>query len=112
METILRSLLASIQNREQLQVLLKKAHTRVIFSDNEQRWHLFLSNNEVHTQNTDKGTYQILIFGEKKELEQLLCGEISLRQLQRLNKIKIQGNYRQVLLLEALLLLSRGPVVV
>lgn len=108
MEVILQSLLTSIRNRQQLHVLLKKAHTMVIFSTEEEHWHLFLSNSEVHTKYTDKGTYRISIIGSRNHLDEVIRGEVSLRQLQRLNKIKLQGNYRQILLVEALLLLSKN----
>lgn len=111
-ERILQSMLSNLEHREQLHVLLKKAHTMVVFSTKEENWHLFLSTSEVHTNYTDRGTYRIHLFGSKDSIQQIIRGEASIRQLQKLNKIQVQGNYRQVLLIEAIFLLSRSQQVV
>ncbi|MFS0780292.1 SCP2 sterol-binding domain-containing protein [Bacillus sp. 1P06AnD] len=106
MDQLLQTMLSTLEDRRQLHVLLKKANTMVVFSSEHKKWHLFLSNNEVHTHYTDKGTYRVSIIGEEDQLYEVIKGNVSLRQLQQMNKVHLQGNYRQILLLEALLLLS------
>lgn len=112
MEQMLQTMLLNLEHRDQLRVLLKKAHTMVVFSTEKEKWHLFLSMAETHTNYTDKGTYRIHLFGTKEVIRDVIAGNVSIRQMQKLNKMKVQGNYRQVLLLEALFLLSRGQQVV
>ncbi|WP_042352312.1 hypothetical protein [Bacillus massiliigorillae] len=112
MESILQSMLVNLEDREQLRVLLKKAHTMVVFSTEEEKWHLFLSTSELHTNYSDKGRYRIHLFGSKESIQEIIRGEASIRQLQKLNKIQVQGNYRQVLLIEAIFLLSRSQQIV
>ncbi|WP_050616292.1 SCP2 sterol-binding domain-containing protein [Bacillus testis] len=112
MDHILQSMMHTLEERQQLHVLLRKAHTMVVFSSETGKWHLFLSNREVHTHYTDKGTYRVSIIGEEEDLLKIIKGTASLRQLQKQNKVKLQGNYRQILLLEAILLLSSEREVV
>lgn len=111
-ENMLQSVLRTLQQRQQLQALLRKTNTMVVFSTEEENWHLFLSNKETHTTFTDKGLYRVTVFGTKDSINEAISGQAPLRQLQKLNKIKLQGNYRQILLLEALLLLSKNINVV
>ncbi len=98
----------NLEDRRQLQVLLKKAHTMVVFSTGVKKWHLFLSTSGSHTNYTEKGTHRIHLFGTKESIQEIIRGEASIRQLQKLNKIQVQGNYRQILLIEAIFLLSRA----
>lgn len=112
MERILQSIIFNLENREALHVLLKKANTMVVLSTEEEKWHLFLSTSELHTNYTEKGTYRIHLFGSKEAIQEIIRGESSIRQLQKLNKVQVQGNYRQVLLIEAIFLLSRSQQVV
>lgn len=106
METLLQSILSNIQNRKQLQVLLKKAQTTVVFSTENKQWYLYLSQGELDAKN-NKSTFRIHISGDEASLLEAASGRLTLSQLQKLGLIKVQGNYRQILLVEALLLLCR-----
>lgn len=108
----LQSVLANIQSHAQLQVLLKKTNTTIEFMSEKEQWHLFLSEQQSHTRRTEKSSHRITISGSKECIEEALAGKVPLRKLQKLNQLDIQGNFRQILLIEALLLLSREKTVV
>ena len=93
-----------------LRVLLKKTHTMVIFNTAKEQAYLFLSEEHLQAKKNNKGTHTVAINGSKASICEVLNGTESIRQLQALNQLHIQGNYRQVLLVEAILLLSRNQV--
>ncbi|MBD3108228.1 hypothetical protein IEO70_07595 [Bacillus sp. AGMB 02131] len=103
----LQSVLANIQNHTQLQVLLKKTNTSIVFLSEKEQWHLFLSERLSHAKKTDKSSHQIIITGSKQCIEEALTGRFPLRKLQKLGQLEIKGNFRQILLIEAILLLCR-----
>jgi len=109
----LQLVLANIQDNAQLQVLLKKADTMIEFvSDNKERGYLFLSQHENHTKYTETSSYRVTISGSKECIEEVLMGKVPLRKFQKMKQLEIQGNFRQLLLIEAILLLSRNKSVV
>ena len=93
-----------------LRVLLKKTHTIVIFNTAKEQAYLFLAEEHLQAKKNNKGTHTVAINGSKASICEVLNGTVSIRQLQALNQLHIQGNYRQVLLVEAILLLSRNQV--
>lgn len=107
MEGVLQSVVSNIKEKQQLHGLLKKANTLVIFTTEEEKGHLYLSFSDTHSDYTERSDYCINILGSKEIVNQVLMGQVALRDLQKHNKVTVQGNYRQVLLVEALLLLCR-----
>ena len=112
MRKSLQLVLANIQENNQMQVLLKKADTMIVFVSDKEQGHLFLSNQENHIKYTEKSTYRINISGSEACIEEALMGKVPLRKLQKMKQLEIQGNFRQILLIEAILLLSRDKSVV
>lgn len=108
----LQSVLANIQNHVQLQVLLKKTNTSIVFITEKEQWHLFLSEQLSHAKKTEKSSHRIIITGSKQCIEEALTGRVPLRKLQKLEQLEIKGNFRQILLIEAILLLSKEKNVV
>lgn len=108
----LQMLLANIEENAQLRVLLKKADTMIVFVSDKEQGHLFLSDQENHTTYTETCSYRITISGSKECIEEALMGKVPLRQLQKMKQLEIQGSFRQILLIEAILLLSRAKDVV
>ena len=102
MQAILQSVRSNIQNQQHLKQMVKKVSKTIILSSESGEWHLTLSDT-VH----EKKNSRIFIKGPEEILLQALMGEIPLRQLQRLERLKIQGNFREILLLESLFILSK-----
>ena len=102
MQAILQSVRSNIHNQQHLKQMVKKVSRTIILSSESGEWHLTLSD-AVH----DKKNSRIFIKGPEEILLQALKGEIPLRQLQRLERISIQGNFREILLLESLFILSK-----
>ncbi len=91
-----------------LQALLKKAHTTVVFHSEKERAYLFLSEDDRNMRQNNTGTHTVLINGSEASICEALNGSASIRQLQAMNQLVIKGSYRQVLIIEALLLLSKN----
>lgn len=104
----LQLLLTNIQRNAQLQVLLKKADTMIVLISDKEQGHLFLSAQENHAKYTEACSYRITISGSKECIEEALMGKVPLRQLHKMKQLEIQGNFRQILLVEAIFLLSRA----
>ena len=104
----LQMVLANIQDNIQLQVLLKKADTMIVFVSDKEQGHLFLSHRENHIKYTEASSYRIIISGSMECIEEALVGKVPLRRMQKMKQLEIQGNFRQILLVEAILLLSRS----
>ena len=102
MQAILQSVRSNIQNQQHLRQMVKKVSKTIILSSESGEWQLTLSE-PVH----EKKNSRIVIKGPEEILLQALMGEIPLRQLQRLDRLKIQGNFREILLLESLFILSK-----
>lgn len=94
-----------------LRVLLKKTHTMVVFSTAKEKVYLFLSDECLHTKKSNQEKHTVSINGSKASICEILNGTSSIRQLQALNQLQIQGSYRQILLVEAILLLSRNQFI-
>ncbi|MGM9929165.1 MAG: hypothetical protein ACI35P_14555 [Bacillus sp. (in: firmicutes)] len=107
MQSDVQRILHVIATKKPLQVLLKRAHTNIVFATKDEQVHLFLSEKITHTDHTDEGMFHVSIFGTREWISEALNGTMSLRRLQALNKVKVEGNYRQILLIDTLLMLSR-----
>ena len=101
MEAVLRSVHHHIQSQSRLRPILNKLRATVVFKNGNEAWYLSLVSLER------KGADFIYIEGKEEKLSAVVTGDVPLRQMQRLNKVQIQGNYRQILLLEALFLLGK-----
>ncbi len=106
----LQMILANIQDNIQLKVLLKKADTMIVFVSDKERGHLFLSYQESHINFIETSSHRITISGSEDCIEEALMGKVPLRKLQKMKQLEIQGNFRQILLVEAILLLSRSKI--
>ncbi|MGN1400141.1 MAG: hypothetical protein ACI4XL_01420 [Bacillus sp. (in: firmicutes)] len=101
MEELLQSVQTSLSNRSHLDYLLKKVQAVIVLESESGRWIFCLSGMEHR-----KLRNEIWIRGSHECLQQIIRGEAALRKMQKLRLVAIRGNYRQVLLLESILLLG------
>jgi hypothetical protein len=90
-----------------LQLLPSKPFTALIQSDSE-AWMISLSEQGIYYQAVDiAARFDLEITGTEPILKVLLNGEVRLSQLKKMSHVQVEGTFRHLLLLEAVLWLCR-----
>jgi ubiquinone biosynthesis protein UbiJ len=90
-----------------LELLPSKPFTALIQSDSE-AWMISLSEQDIYYQSEENATrVDLEISGSEPILKVLLNGEVRLSQLKKMGHVQVEGSFRHLLLLEAVLWLCR-----
>lgn len=95
-------------NRHQLfQLLMPEEPLHIRVNKDKDMFYIVLSKDQIDVQKTFTGEIHIELYGEEKIICKILQGEVKLQEAVQFNQVRLDCNYRTMLLLESIFWLNR-----
>ncbi|PLS18065.1 hypothetical protein CVD28_10350 [Bacillus sp. M6-12] len=105
-EELLAVLINNIKDRKHLKSLMQQKNIRLHFISGEERGSVTLNENERNSLEGDFGR-EVFIYGSLQAIGTILNGKTRLQTMIKRGDIKVEGRFREILLLESLFILCK-----